>query len=91
MMGRDSMLTLLIYLRERKTSAEDIIIIECVAQFDEELLQCLSEWYELRSLIWSAHFGRLPAQRTRRYMVLIKRRKCASTVAMLAFPVQVRA
>ena len=75
MTGHDSMLTLLVYLRERKACAEDVIIIECTPGIDEMLLLCLEEWYELRSVVWSGHLSMasLPAQRLRKYMVLLKR------------------
>ena len=46
--------TLLADLRERKLCAEDIVIIGCVVGFDEALLQCLSEWYDIRADLFSS-------------------------------------
>ena len=70
----DSMPVFAQWARERMMSLEDIIIVECVVEFDSDLLgEMFARHYSLRVLRFSPTLFGEPVARERKYMVLLKK------------------
>lgn len=58
-----------------KAACIDIIVHECVPNFDPSVLQaCLSDLYYVFSIVWNACDEGLPIRRERRYTICIRKR-----------------
>lgn len=73
LLGYNSTLSTLIYLRERLLLKEHFCIIECVTGFPDELLQVLSHIYSVDVIQWSSHWSGLPGRRKRKFMFLLNK------------------
>ena len=71
-----SALAFLAWARERLLAQEDAVLVECVMQFDHELLaELFDDLYELTVLRVSPSLFGLPVERQRKYMVLLAKHR----------------
>ena len=69
----DSCLSYLELVREVLLFLYDLVIFECVRDFDEDGLQPLTSHYDVKSLVFSPILLGLPCSRTRKYMLMVRR------------------